>query len=170
MFTNRYFMVKDYPLSRLLHKFVSSLPVPSRAKKIAMKNPVEFNFRKSLALMLLTLFWISTSAIAGESGDGEGYERLEPFKVNLIGLHQVIQLSATLKMAKPDVSDKIKLYMPAIQHEIILLLSSKTPEQLKTPQGRQELILETRLAANKALMLSPKDGIADVFFESILIQ
>lgn len=135
-----------------------------------MKNPIETIFRKSLPLILLTLFCLSTSANAGESGNGEGYERLEPFKVNLIGLHQIIQLSATLKMAKPDVGDKIKLYMPAIQHEIILLLSSKTPEQLKTAEGRQELILETRLAANKALMLSPKDGIADVFFESILIQ
>jgi flagellar basal body-associated protein FliL len=170
MFANCYCTVKDYPLSSLLHKFVSNIPVASRAKKTAMKSPVELNFRKSLALMFLTLLWISTSAHAGESGNGEGYERLEPFKVNLIGLHQVIQLSATLKMAKPDVGDRIKLYMPAIQHEIILLLSSKTPEQLKTPQGRQELILETRLAANKALMLGPKDGIADVFFESILIQ
>ena len=129
-----------------------------------------FKPKNIIRCIFLALFSMATCAIAGENGGGEGYEKLDPFTVNLVGLHQVVQLSATLKIAKPDVSDKIKLYMPAIQNEIILLLSTKTPEQLQTSEGRQQLILETRLAANKALMLTAKDGIADVFFESFLIQ
>ncbi len=128
--------------------------------------------RRSFAFIFLGLCCVSISANAEEKkeGDSGGYERLEPFTVNLVGLHQVIQISLTLKPAKPDISDKIKLYMPAIRHEIILLLSSKTPEQVQSSEGKQKLISETRIAANKALGLSSKDGVADVLFESIIIQ
>jgi flagellar FliL protein len=140
-----------------------------------MQKPFRLILRRSFAFLFLTMFWVLTSANAeeksgGEGGGSGGYERLEPFTVNLVGLHQVIQISVTLKPAKPDVSDKIKLYMPVIRHEIILLLSAKTPEQVQSSEGKQKLILETRYAANKALGLTSKDGVADVLFESIIIQ
>lgn len=139
-----------------------------------MQKSVRYMLPRSLAFLLAALFLVSTVASAGEGG-GEGggaggYERLEPFTVNLVGLRQMIQLSVTLKPAKPDASEKIKLYMPAIRHEIILLLSGKTVEQMQSAEGKQKLILETRYAANKALGLTSKDGVADVLFESIIIQ
>ncbi len=137
-----------------------------------MQKSIGFVLRRSFAILFLALCCASISANAEEKkeGDSGGYERLEPFTVNLVGLHQVIQISLTLKPAKPDVSDKIKLYMPAIRHEIILLLSSKTPEQVQSSEGKQKLIVETRVAANKALGLTSKDGVADVLFESIIVQ
>ena len=133
------------------------------------------NLQKSWAVLGIALLCFSMAANAGEHGGGEGggaggYERLEPFTVNLVGLHQVIQIAVTLKPAKPEVGEKIKTYMPAIRHEIILLLSSKTPEQMQSSEGKQSLILETRYAANKALGMTSKEGIADVLFESIIIQ
>lgn len=140
-----------------------------------MQKSIGFVLPRNLAFLLCLLLGMSTSASAGEHGGGEGgggggYERLEPFTVNLVGLRQMIQISVTLKPAKPEVSDKIKLYMPAIRHEIILLLSGKTAEQMQSSEGKQKLILETRYAANKALGLTTKDGVADVLFESIIIQ
>lgn len=137
-----------------------------------MQKSIGFILRRSVGLIFLSLCFISINANAEEKGgaDSGGYERLEPFTVNLVGLRQMIQISITLKPAKPDVSDKIKLYMPAIRHEIILLLSGKTPEEIQSSAGKQKLILETRYAANKALGLTSKDGIADVLFESIIIQ
>jgi flagellar FliL protein len=138
-----------------------------------MQKAFGFISRRSFACMFLALCCISINVNAeekGGEGGGGGYERLEPFTVNLQGLRQVIQISLTLKPAKPEVSDKIKLYMPAIRHEIILLLSAKTPEQVQSSEGKQKLILETRVAANKALGLTSKDGVADVLFESIIIQ
>jgi flagellar FliL protein len=138
-----------------------------------MQKSFGFILRRIFAGIFLALCCFSISANAEEkSGEGGGgsYEKLEPFTVNLLGLRQVIQISVTLKPAKPEVSDKIKLYMPAIRHEIILLLSAKTPEQVQSLEGKHKLIVETRVAANKALGLSSKDGIADVLFESILIQ
>jgi flagellar FliL protein len=141
-----------------------------------MQNTFGFILRRGLVFLFFVMLGLATSASAGEHGGGEGgggsggYEKLEPFTVNLVGLRQMIQISVTLKPAKPDVSDKIKLYMPAIRHEIILLLSSKTPEQMQSSEGKQKLILETRYAANKALGLTSKDGVADVLFESFIIQ
>jgi len=138
-----------------------------------MQKTVGLILCRSFAMLFFAIFGLVSIANAEEHGGGEGgggYERLEPFTVNLAGLHQVIQISVTLKPAKPDVSDKIKLYMPVIRHEIILLLSQKTPEQMESSEGKQKLILETRYAANKALGLTSKDGVADVLFESIIIQ
>ncbi len=140
-----------------------------------MQRSAGFILRSGIIFLLVTLFGFSTTANAEEHGGGEGggggaYVRLEPFTVNLVGLHQVIQVSITLKPAKPEVADKIKTYMPAIRHEIILLLSGKTPEQMQTSDGKQKLIGETRYAANKALGMTSKDGVADVLFESFIIQ
>jgi flagellar FliL protein len=140
-----------------------------------MQNSNGFFLRSGLVFLFCFLLGVTASAFASEKGGeggggGGGYERLEPFTVNLVGLRQVIQISVTLKPAKPDVGDKIKLYMPAIRHEIILLLSGKTVEQMQSSEGKQKLILETRYAANKALGMTTKDGVADVLFESIIIQ
>jgi len=135
-----------------------------------MQKSTGLILRRSLTFLFLALFWLSTNANAEGKGGDEAYEALEPFTVNLLGLRQVIQLSVTLKPAKPGMGDKIKLYKPAIRNEIILLLSGKTPEQLQTAEGKQKLIVEIRAAANKALGTNPKDGVAEALLESIIIQ
>jgi flagellar FliL protein len=135
-----------------------------------MQKSVAFLLSRSLIFLFLTLFLVSTNANAEGKGGDDAYVTLEPFTVNLMGLRQVIQLSVTLKPAKPDMSDKIKAYTPVIRNEIILLLSAKTPEQLQTADGKLKLIVEIRMASNKALGLTMKTGIADVLLESIIIQ
>jgi flagellar FliL protein len=123
--------------------------------------------------MFLILVGFSTFANAEEhEGDGNSkpYEKLDPFTVNLLGLQHVIQVSITLKPATLNIGDRIKLYMPAIRHEIILVLSGKTPEQVETSAGKQELIVETCRAANKALGMTTKNGITNALFESFIIQ
>ena len=135
-----------------------------------MKTPLGVISFNGLAFVLCALFLISTNTNAEEHGGSEGYKKLEPFTVNLAGLSRVVQLSVTLKLSTPKVEDKIQLYMPVIQHEIILLLSSKTTEQLQTSDGKLQLILEIKNAANKVLELTPKEGVADVLLDSLLIQ
>lgn len=140
-----------------------------------MHKPSGFIVRKCLPLMFIALLGFATCACAAEQGseeeaNGKPYEKLEPFTVNLLGLQHVIQVSVTLKPATLNIGNKIKLYMPAIRHEIILVLSGKTAEQVETSSGKQELIVETRRAANKALGMTAKNGIADVLFESFIVQ
>ena len=135
-----------------------------------MQKSTAFILRRGLIFLFLALFWVSTSANAEGKSDSGAYIVLEPFTVNLVGLHQVIQLSVTLKPANFDLVEKLKAYTPIIRHEIILLLSAKTPEQLQAADGKLKLIVEIRVAVNTALGLTMKTGISDVLLESIIIQ
>ena len=135
-----------------------------------MKKPLGVISLNGLACILFAFFLISTNTNAEEHGGSEGYKKLEPFTVNLAGLSRVIQLSVTLKLSTPNIEDKITLYMPAIQNDIIFLLSSKTTEQLQTSDGKLQLISEIKNAANKVLELSTKNGVTDVLLDSFVIQ
>lgn len=139
-----------------------------------MQKLVGFILRSGLILTLGVTLLGATHAQAEHGGGGGGgagaYEKLEPFTVNLVGLKQMIQISVTLKLAKPEVGEKVKLYMPAIRHEMILLLSGKTAAQVETSEGKQRLIGETKAAVNRAVGLDEKEGVADVLFEQIIIQ
>lgn len=141
-----------------------------------MQKPAGLIFQQWLPFIFMALFCFSTCVKAEEHGSeggaaGTPYEKLEPFTVNLLGnLHQVAQVSLTLKPVTLTIGDKIKLYMPVIRNNVILLLSGKTPEQLTSLDGKQKLILETRHATNQALGMTSKNGIADVLLESLVIQ
>lgn len=127
--------------------------------------------RKCLALVGVVLLFAAANANAEGGGKEEGpYYKLEPFTVNLMGLKQVLQVAVTLKLAKPEKRPQVELYTPAIRHEVILLLSGKTVEQVETSEGKKQLIAETKTAVNRALGLSVKEGVAEVLFESIIIQ
>ena len=134
-----------------------------------MHKSAGFIFKRNLAFLFLLLFLASSNANAEGKGE-DSYIALEPFTVNLVGLHQVLQIAITLKPAKPDMAEKIKAYVPTIRNEIILLLSEKTPEEIQSAEGKKKLIVETRKAANKALGLTAKDGISEALFVSIIVQ
>lgn len=106
----------------------------------------------------------------GGEGGGASYEKMEDFVVNLQGLKQMIQISFTLKPAKPEAGAKVKTYMPVIRHRVILLLCGKTAEELQTLPGKEKLIKEVRYTVNKAIELDSKEGIAEVLMEKIIIQ
>lgn len=140
-----------------------------------MQHSAGVSLRKFLAFLFLGLSLAAVNAHASEGGGGgEGgggaYTKLEPFTVNLVGLTQVIQLVVTLKMAKPEAGEKVKLYMPAVRHNMILLLSSKSAEQVSSAAGKQKLIKETISTVNRAIESNAKEGVADALFESIIIQ
>jgi len=136
-----------------------------------MRKSVGLVLRSGSILMVAALLMMSNAFAQGGGGEGGGnYEKLEPFTVNLVGLHQVIQIAVTLKLASPEAKLKVGFYRPAIRHAVILLLSSKTSEELETAEGKQKLIVEIKTAVNKAIELSAKDGVAEVLLESIIIQ
>lgn len=138
------------------------------------------NTTKSVTALVLSLvlfsFLLSTSPVfaAEHESKGEGgasaYAKLETFTVNLHGLTQYLQVAITLKTATPEVSEKVKTYMPMIQHEMILLLSNSEADQIATAEGKNKLKESTKQAINKVIGLTEKQGITDVLFESFIIQ
>jgi len=106
-----------------------------------------------------------------EGGGNDLFAKVDAIVVNLMGpTQQYIQVEMTLKLAKPDVGDRVKLYMPVIRHKMILLLSSKDAAQLGSTEGKQKLVQESKVAVNQALGLSDKEGVTDVLFDSFIIQ
>jgi flagellar FliL protein len=134
------------------------------------------NFLQRLFPSFLLSIFLSTafSVSASEGGGGGGNEliaRVEPITVNLMGpSQQYIQVEMSLKLAKPEVAEKVKLFMPVIRHKMILLLTSKEASQLGPIEGKQKLVQEAKEAINQALELSEKDGVTDVLFNSLIIQ
>jgi flagellar FliL protein len=77
---------------------------------------------------------------------------LEPFVVNLAGEEtRYLQVGIDLKVADSHVIEKIKLHMPEIKNGVLLLLSSKKPEELSSLDGKNQLRGEIRDAVNRPL-------------------
>lgn len=122
------------------------------------------------ALLLLPL-QIHASSGGGDNGAGGAlYAKLGTFTVNLQNLSEVLQTDISVKLPNAQILDTIKMYLPFIKHELILLLSSQNAQEISTVAGKQKLIKETKTAVNRALHVDPKDGVSDVLFESFVIQ
>jgi flagellar FliL protein len=119
---------------------------------------------------------------------------LEPFVVNLTGdVESYLQVGIELKVADTGVSDRIKEHLPEIRNGVLLLLSSKRPEELATLEGKNKLRHEIRAAVNGPLGIqtpsapaavqatsatgvpasstaSDEQGVLDVLLTSFVIQ
>ena len=104
---------------------------------------------------------------------------LDPFVVNLAPAEgdRYLQVVLALRVGDPKTGDSLKGFMPAIRHRINLLLSSKLPSELATPDGREILADEIVEEVNLALGAPPgqkHDGeagpIQAVLFNSFIIQ
>jgi len=133
-------------------------------------------FKNIAAFFILVWILLTTSAAgASEGGESSGSKdilaKVDAIVVNLKGPSKhYLQIEMTLKLAKPDVAEKIKLYMPVIRHKMILLLSSKDETQLEPVEGKQKLVEESKKTINQALELTDKEGVTDVLFSSFIIQ
>lgn len=128
--------------------------------------------RKYWTILTAALLILSASAQAEEAKEGGSspYAKLETLTVNLEGLTQYLQVNITLKVAKPEISEAIKGWNPAIRHELILLLSNQKGEELATQAGKKKVMAAIKAAINKILKLDDKTGVTDVLFETFVIQ
>lgn len=110
---------------------------------------------------------------------------LEPFTVNLSSeaSDRYLQVGIDLKVATPDIADKIKVHLPEIRNGILLILTSKKVDELNKVEGKNRLRVEIRDAVNKpigvyksppehadVLKWKPKKGAVDVLLTSFVIQ
>ena len=139
------------------------------------------NLLKNFATLFLLVFLLLTIGVVSAEGGGEGGKeggggnallaKVDPIVVNLTGPTQkFIQVEMTLKLAKPEVAEKVKFYMPVIRHKMILLLTSKDAAELGPMEGKQKLLQQSKDAVNQALELSEREGVTDVLFSSFIIQ
>ncbi|MCX7169877.1 MAG: flagellar basal body-associated FliL family protein [Proteobacteria bacterium] len=89
------------------------------------------------------------------------FVKLEAFTVKLMPdegkqEQQFMQTMPEFKVLNPHVAENVKNYMPEIRHNILLLLSSRRPSELATPQGMEKLSIDIRKVVNQILDGTPK--------------
>lgn len=79
------------------------------------------------------------------------FVKLEVFTVNLRntgGENHFLQTDITLKVKGPEVEAALKEQSPSVRNAILLLLSSKTMEDVSTVEGKQQLADQVIAAVN----------------------
>lgn len=107
------------------------------------------------------LWWLSRSAAHAEGDDEDvaaevehkadpkavpTFVPLETFTVNLADRdgERYAQIGITLEVRDGKVADQIKVYMPAIRNNILMVLAHKTSAELLQREGKQRLAAEIR--------------------------
>jgi flagellar protein FliL len=110
------------------------------------------------------------------------FVQLDTFTVNLAReeTDHYLQAVIVLRVADSKVGGQLSGFMPAIRHAINLLLSSKTPSQINTIEGREQLAFEALEKINEVLGFPPpRDNrpggapwgpVQAVLFNSFIIQ
>jgi flagellar FliL protein len=132
----------------------------------------------SRALMTLLLAgqvggqaWSATD----EENTGSVYISLgEPLVLNLSSprsRNTYLQLSADVLIMDSESEATIKTHIPAMRHQLILLLSEQPEKDMKSPSKREE-VRKTATAKIQALVaeLSNNKDIGDVLFSDFLVQ
>ncbi|MCL2829573.1 MAG: flagellar basal body-associated FliL family protein [Betaproteobacteria bacterium] len=103
------------------------------------------------------------------------YVVLDPFTVNLKpedGDHY-LQLAISVEVDDTADGERVKLFMPKLRNEIMLLLSDKLPSKLATKEGKEALAIEIRTHMNAVLEPGGKRGdipVSEVLFTSFIVQ
>lgn len=103
------------------------------------------------------------------------FARLETFTVNLQKTDpedHYLQVEVHLKIANDKVNEALKLRSPEIRNALLLLMSSKSHDDLVTVEGKQQLATQIADQINKIIRSKDanKDGVTGVYFTSFVIQ
>lgn len=112
----------------------------------------------------------------GGHGEGKSPE-LEPFVVNLAdpGSRRYLRVRLKIEFKKPEETEPLLTERtPQVRDVILLLLSSKTSDQLVSPEGkthlRKELTDQLNLVLKKGKKKKVKQVVKNLYFTEFLIQ
>jgi flagellar protein FliL len=85
---------------------------------------------------------------------------LDPFTVNLADrdAERFAQVAVSLELRDPKTADQIKLFMPVIRNNILMVLSHKTSADMLGREGKAQLALEIQREASRALGVEISDA------------
>ena len=115
----------------------------------------------------------------GEGADGENAEELppgvgvmftmDPFVVNLAGSNgkRFLKVTATLELSSPEVNPEFEENLQKITDSILVLLSSKSFEDVYSVQGKFKLKDEITTRVNRFLVVG---HVKDAYFTEFIVQ
>jgi flagellar protein FliL len=125
-------------------------------------------------LGLLLLSSLPASAAEQASAD-PGYVSLgEPLVLNLTteGTRlSFVQLKAEVLIKDESDADLVEMHIPALRHQLILMLSEQNAADMKTATKREQLRQKISAKMRSVFkQLTGKDDIEEVLFSSFLVQ
>lgn len=137
------------------------------------KNKLIIALAVAVLLLVLAgggaLWWLASSAASAGDEDAEGgaehveqkadpkvvptFVPLDTFTVNLADRdgERYAQIGITLEVRDGKVADQIKVFMPAIRNNILMVLAHKSSAELLQREGKQQLAAEIRREAMRPL-------------------
>ena len=115
----------------------------------------------------------------GEGADGENTEELppgvgvmftmDPFVVNLAGSNgkRFLKVTASLELSSPEVNPEFEENLQKITDSILVLLSSKSFEDVYSVQGKFKLKDEITTRVNRFLVVG---HVKDAYFTEFIVQ
>jgi flagellar FliL protein len=98
-------------------------------------------------------------------------EKLDPFVVNLAGsTNSMLQVEMQAELDDEAARQKFKDYTPKIRSALILLLSSKTANELGTTEGKVKLRAQIKKIINESMDSGGDSPVDSVLFTSFIIQ
>lgn len=98
------------------------------------------------------------------------FEKLETFTVNLAGGESMLQLELHVELEDAHLKDTLKAYMPKVRNDVILLLSSRKLDDLRSDNGAKKLIEDLQTTINHAMDVDEDEGVKSVAISSMIIQ
>ncbi|GAB6077646.1 flagellar basal body-associated FliL family protein [Hydrogenobaculum acidophilum] len=94
---------------------------------------------------------------------------LGSFLVNLAdkNANTYAKVSITLELSNQKVQEEVIKRLPIIKDAVINLLSSKTYDEIRTPEGKEELRLELIKRINAILVTG---GVQNIYFTQFIVQ
>lgn len=134
--------------------------------------------RKLILLMCLLLLPVLSHANSGEkkADESEGpvveYMEMKPkFTLNLAEPKKYLLVNVQLLVEGAANVDKIKKFMPALRHEVIMAFSGMHVADLQTMEQREGLRLKAKqLITDQLTKLQNSDGFRDLFFSEFLVN
>jgi len=129
------------------------------------------------SLILLFLFGISQLSFASGGGSkvsASKYYLLSPpivVNVNDKGRVRHLQISIQFRLDDPSEADLVQEHKPAIQHELVMLLSGREATDVRSVKGKEELRTKaTEVLQNILQESTGKTLINAVYFTAFVIQ
>jgi len=96
---------------------------------------------------------------------------MESFTVNLADREHFLQIGFSYEVTGSDTTDAMKIHMPILRSKILLLLASKSSQDLGSVDGKNRLAEELVARARETLPLTaPDKGVSGVHFSAFVIQ
>lgn len=123
--------------------------------------------------MLIQPAWAADEAAEGAGDDYVNYIEMKPFVSNFVspGKLRFLKCQITIEVTSPAAHHAVNYHKPEVRHEILMLLSSKVEDQLKTVDAQHVLAQEALDRVQKVLLAEEGEAfVADLFFTSFVLQ